>query len=118
MSSPYLEERRYELNCVRRYNATTVTVAAGVTTIDIPETPVINHGDVFEITLNTPIPDETDGTQITITSGAITGDLMNGNGNYFRPNPLTSRTVFLVQYLSDPAHFQILRVYGSCCCGR
>jgi hypothetical protein len=43
---------------------------------------------------------------------------MNGNGNYYRPTPLTSRTVFLVQFLDDPAHFQILKIYGKCCCGR
>ncbi len=99
---------------IRRYRAESVEVAAGVTTITLPETPAINDGDVFEILLATAIPDGTDGTQVTITNGTVTGDLMNGNGNYYRPNPLTSRTVWLVQYLGDPEHFQILRVYGRC----
>ena len=100
---------------IPRYRATTVAVSGGVTTITIPASPVINSGDVFEILLASPIPDGTDGTQISITNSTVTGDLMNGNGNYFRPLPLTSRTVFLVQYLSDPAHFQILKISGKCC---
>ena len=103
-----------ECDNVMRYRATSVAVAAGVTTITIPASPVINPGDVIEVLLATPIPAGTDGTQITITNGTITGDLMNGNGNYFRPNPLTSRTVFLVQYLDDPEHFQILKIFGRC----
>ena len=104
-------------NNVTRYRATEVAVADGVTTVTIPATPVINPGDVIEVLLATPIPDGTDGTQITITNGTLTGDLMNGNGNYYRPTPLTSRTVFLVQFLDDPAHFQILKIYGKCCRG-
>jgi len=103
-----------ECDNVTRFRATSVAVAAGVTTITIPASPVINPGDVIEVLLATPIPAGTDGTQITITNETITGDLMNGNGNYFRPNPLTSRTVFLVQYLDDPEHFQILKIYGKC----
>ena len=103
-----------ECNQITRYRASSVTTAVGVTTITIPATPTINAGDVFEILLATPIPDGTDGTQVIITNGTITGNLMNGNGNYFRPMPLTSRTVFLVQYLGDPAHFQILKIYGKC----
>lgn len=103
-----------ECDNVTRFRATSVAVAAGVTTVTIPASPVINPGDVIEVLLATPIPAGTDGTQITITNGTITGDLMNGNGNYFRPNPLTSRTVFLVQYLDDPEHFQILKIYGKC----
>ena len=101
-------------NNVTRYRATEIEVAEGVTTITIPATPVINPGDVFEVLLASPVPDGTDGTQVTITNGTVTGDLMNGNGNYYRPLPLTSRTVFLVQYLSDPEHFQILKIFGKC----
>ena len=110
------------MNCCKtnipRFRATSLVVAGGTTTITIPASPVINPGDVIEVLLATPIPDGTDGTQITITNGTLTGDLMNGNGNYYRPTPLTSRTVFLVQFLDDPAHFQILKIYGKCCCGR
>ena len=103
-----------ECDNVTRFRATSVAVAAGVTTVTIPASPVINPGDVIEVLLATPIPAGTDGTQITITNGTITGDLMNGNGNYFRPNPLTSRTVFLVQFLDDPSHWQILKIFGRC----
>ena len=102
-------------NNITRYRATSVAVAAGVTTITIPAAPEINPGDVFEVLLATPIPDGTDGTQITITNGTVTGDLMNGNGNYLRPTPLTSRTIILVQYLDDPSHFQFLKFYGKGC---
>lgn len=108
---------------IPQIRATTVAVAAGVTTITLPETPEIVAGDVVDILLATAIPDGTDGTQISITNGTVTGNLLNGNGNYLRPYPLTSRTVLRVQYLADPAHFQILDVFGKkfkkvCCCGR
>jgi len=101
-------------NQITRYRASSISVAAGITTITLPASPTINAGDVFEILLATPIPDGTDGTQISISNGTVTGSLMNGNGNYFRPTPLTSRTIFLVQFLGDPSHFQILRIYGKC----
>lgn len=100
-------------NQITRFRASTITVSAGVTSITIPSSPAINSGDVIEVLLASPIPEGTDGTQITISNGTVTGNLMNGNGNYFRPMPLTSRTIFLVQYLSDPAHFQILKIYGK-----
>lgn len=97
---------------IPQIRATTVAVATGTTTITIPATPEINPGDVVDILLATAIPDGTDGTQIEITNGTVTGNLMNGNGNYLRPYPLTSRTVFRVQFLNDPAHFQIINVFG------
>jgi hypothetical protein len=40
----------------------------------------------------------------------VTGNIMICNGNYFRPLPLRSRTVLRVQYLDDPAHFQLISV--------
>ena len=97
---------------IPRIRATTVAVAAGVTTITIPATPEINAGDVVDILLATAIPDGTDGTQISITNGTVTGNLLNGNGNYLRPYPLTSRTVLRVQYLGDPSHWQIIDIFG------
>lgn len=100
------------INCIPRYRATTVAVAGGVTTITLPTTAEINSGDVIDVLLATAIPDGTDGTQIIITNGTVTGNLMNGNGNYLRPYPLTSRTVIRCQYLSDPAHFQIINIFG------
>lgn len=104
-----------ECNCmplIPRYRASSVAVATGVTTITLPSSAEISAGDVFEVLLATPIPDGTEGTQITITNGTVTGNLMNGNGNYLRMPPLTSRTVLLVQFLDDPAHFQFLKGYG------
>lgn len=101
--------KKYPIN----FRAESVAVASGVTTITIPASPVINSGDVVNILLATPIPAGTDGTQVTITNGTVTGSIMNGNGNYFRPTPLMSRTVIQVQYLADPAHWQVLKVYGA-----
>lgn len=98
--------------CIPRIRATTVAVATGVTTITLPATPEIEPGEIVDILLATAVPDGTDGTQITITNGTVTGNLMNGNGNYLRPYPLTSRTVLRVQYLADPAHFQIVNIFG------
>ena len=96
--------------------ASSIAVATGTTTITLPSTPEINPGDVVNILLATAIPDGTDGTQVVITNGTVTGSLFNGNGNYFRPEPLTSRTVIQVQYLADPAHWQILKITGRRCC--
>lgn len=98
--------------CIPRYRATTVAVAGGVTTITLPVTAEIENGQIIDVLLATAIPDGTDGTQITITNGTVTGDLMNGNGNYLRPYPLTSRTVIRCQWLSDPDHFQIINIFG------
>lgn len=103
--------------------ADSVAVATGTTTITLPATPEIAAGDVIDILLATAVPSGTDGTQISITNGTITGSLLNGNGNYLRLDQLTSRTVLRVQYLGDPAHFQIIGIFGrkfrkSCCCGR
>jgi len=102
-------------NCepnITRFRATSVAVAAGVATITIPAAPEINDGDVIEVLLATPIPDGTDGAQLIITNGTVTGSVMNGNGNYLRFYPLTSRTVLQVQFLGDPDHWQIINVFG------
>lgn len=97
---------------IPRIRASSVAVASGITTITLPSSPEISAGEVFDVLLATAIPDETDGTVISITNGTITGNLLNGNGNYLRLYPITSRTVLRVQYLSDPAHFQIINVFG------
>lgn len=98
---------------IARYRATTVTVTAGVATITIPTASEINNGDVVDVLLATSIPEGTDGAQLVITNGTLTASVMNGNGNYLRFYPLTSRTVLRVQYLSDPSHFQIINVFGK-----
>lgn len=98
--------------CIPRYRAESVVVATGVTTITLPATATIENGQIIDVLLATAIPDGTDGTQISITNGTVTGNLMNGNGNYLRPYPLTSRTVIRCQYLGDPAHFQIIQMFG------
>lgn len=98
--------------CIPRFRASNVTVTTGVTTITLPTTAEISNGEVFDILLATAIPDGTDGTQIEITNGTITGSLLNGNGNYLRMYPITSRTVIRCQMLDDPLHFQIIQIFG------
>lgn len=98
---------------IARFRATSVAVTAGVATITIPASSDINNGDIVDVLLATSIPDGTDGAQLVITNGTLTASVMNGNGNYLRFYPLTSRTVLRVQYLSDPSHFQIINVFGK-----
>ncbi len=100
--------------CIPRFRATSVALADGVATITIPSTPTIEPGEVFDILLATSVPDGTDGAELVVTNGTITANIMNGNGNYLRFYPLTSRTILRVQYLSDPEHFQIINVFGKC----
>lgn len=95
--------------------ASSVAVASGVTTITLPATQTFEAGSVYNILLATTIPDGTDGTQVAVTNGTDSGTVMQGNGDYFRPLPLRSRTVLTLQCFADPAHFQIIRVRGSYC---
>jgi hypothetical protein len=97
---------------IAQIRASSVAVADGVATITIPATATINSGDIVDILLATSIPEGTDGAELVITNGTITASVMNGNGNYLRFYPLTSRTVLQVQYLTDPNHFQIINVFG------
>lgn len=97
-------------NYPKKYRATTVAVAAGATTITIPATPEINPGDIVEVLLYTAIPAGTDGTTLTVTNGTQTGFVMGCNGNYFRPLPLRSRTILRLQWLNDPAHWQLVGI--------
>ena len=98
------------INNVIRYRATSVAVTAGVTTITIPASPVINPGDVIEVLLATPIPAGTDGTQITITNGTITGDLNLGN-NTLKLGSHNINNVLANNYLDIS---QILKIFGRC----
>ena len=98
---------------IARIRATGIAVADGVATITIPATATINPGDIVDILLATSIPDGTDGAELIISNGGTIADpIFNGNGNYLRFYPLTSRTILRVQYLNDPSHFQIINVFG------
>lgn len=116
VSAPHFFWSTPMCNCepnITRFRATEIAVADGVATVTIPATPAINDGDIIEVLLATSIPDGTDGAQLVITNGTITTDVMNGNGNYLRFYPLTSRTILQVQFLNDPTHFQIINVFGK-----
>jgi len=91
-----------------------IAVADGVATLTIPATTTINDGDIVDIQLFTSIPAGTEGAEIVISNGStIASPIMNGNGNYLRMSPITSRTILRVQWLNDPDHFQILRIMNS-----
>ena len=94
----------------KRIRAASVAVAAGVTTITLPTTADINPGEVIDVLVAVPIPDGTNGSSVSVTNGTVTGNVLVCNGNYYRPRPILSRTVLRLQYLSDPAHFQLLAV--------
>ena len=98
--------------CVPRFRAASVTVTGGVSSITLPATAEITNGELIDILLATPIPEGTGETQIEISNGTVTGSLMNGNGNYLRLPCLTSRSVIRCQFLDDPAHFQIVNIFG------
>lgn len=98
--------------CIPCFRAVSVTVAAGVTTITLPANTEITDGELIDILLTTPIPDGTGETQIVISNGTVTGNLLNGNGNYLRMPSLKSRIIIRCQFLDDPAHFQIIDVFG------
>ena len=98
---------------IARIRATGVAVADGVATISIPATTTIENGQIVDVLLATSIPDGTDGAELVISNGGTIADpVFNGNGNYLRFYPLTSRTILRVQYLNDPSHFQIINVFG------
>ena len=102
-------------NCdpnIARFRAESIAVADGVATITIPTTAEIQNGQIIDVLLDTSIPEGTDGAELVITNGTISDPVFNGNGNYLRFYPLTSRTVLRVQYLTDPTHFQIINVFG------
>lgn len=91
-----------------------IAVADGVATLTIPTETTIDSGNIVDIQLFTSIPAGTEGAELVISNGgAIASPIMNGDGNYLRLYPLTSRTVLRVQYLSDPEHFQILYIFPS-----
>lgn len=94
----------------KRLRASSVTTTGGATTITVPGSPAINAGDLVDVQLYTAIPDGTDGTTLTITNGTQTGFVMACDGNYYRPLPLRSRTILKVQWLDDPAHWQLVGV--------
>lgn len=105
--------------CCKNYppmiRAESVTVSGGITTITLSSGIELKAGNIYKILLTTAIPDNTDGTQLVVAVDTASVNVMQCNGNYFRPLPLRSRTVITMQYFGDPAHFQILHVSGACC---
>lgn len=100
-------------NEIVKVTASSVTLTDGVSTVTIPSTVTPADGTVYKIYLRTSIPSGTDFSQISITNGTVTANVMNHSANYFRPYVLKGWMVLTVRYLSDPSHFLIERI-GKC----
>ena len=84
-----------------------------MTTITVPETYTPVAGGIYDVLINAQVPDQTDGTILTITNGTVTGSVYQRmSGNYARSRALGWRKVLRVQFLDDPAHYNLLMVRG------
>lgn len=102
---------------IQRVSATSIAVAGtgntATTTITLPTTFTPVAGGIYDILISAQVPAETDGTIINITNGTVAGDLYQRmNGNYARSRALGWRKILRVQFLDDPAHYNLLCVRG------
>ena len=89
------------------------TGSTAETTITVPAATTFADGGIYDILLSAQVPEGTNGTIVTITNGTIEGSLYQRmTGNYARARCLGCRKVLRVQYLGDPAHFNLLGVRG------
>lgn len=106
-------------NCYRRIQSvvpTTAAVAAGVTTLTLPASFTPMNGGIYDIPLSVAIPDGTNGTEISITNGTVTGNLLNRLGSNVRMGTLSAGTTLRVMYLEDPSHWNLISVRRKCSC--
>lgn len=83
---------------------TTITVSSDFTPV---------AGGIYDILISAQVPTGTDGTILTITNGTDVGSVYQRmNGNYARCRALGWRKIIRVQYLEDPAHYNLLGVRG------
>lgn len=102
---------------VQRVSASSIAVAGtgntAATTITVPATTTFAAGCIYDILINTQVPDQTDGTIVNITNGTVTASLQQRcNGNYARSRALGWRKVIRVQFFDDPIHFNLLAIRG------
>jgi len=102
---------------IQRVSAESIAVSGtgstAMTTITVPETYTPVAGGIYDVLINAQVPDQTDGTILTITNGTVTGSVYQRmSGNYARSRALGWRKVLRVQFLDDPAHYNLLMVRG------
>lgn len=102
---------------VQRVTAESITVsgtgATAETTITVPATFTPVAGGIYDVLISAQVPAGTDGTILSITNGTIEGNVYQRyNGNYARCRALGWRKVIRVQFLDDPAHYNLLGVRG------
>lgn len=89
------------------------TGSAAETTITVPATFEPVPGGIYDILISAQVPSATDGTILTITNGTDADSVYQRmNGNYARCRALGWRKIIRVQYLDDPAHYNLLGVRG------
>ena len=101
----------------QRVTAESITVSGtgstAETTITLPATFTPAAGCMYDILISAQVPAGTDGTILVLTNGTIEGNVYQvKNGNYARCRALGWRKVLRVQFLDDPAHYNLLGVRG------
>ncbi len=102
---------------IQRVTAVSIAVsgtgATAETVITTPATFTPVAGGIYDILISAQVPDETDGTILSITNGTVEGNVYQQlSGNYARCRALGWRKVVRVQFLDDPAHYNLLGVRG------
>ena len=102
---------------IQRVSAESIAVSGtgstATTTITVPETFTPAAGGIYDVLINTQVPALTDGTILSITNGTVAGSVYQRmSGNYARSRALGWRKVLRVQFLDDPAHYNLLAVRG------
>jgi hypothetical protein len=101
-------------SCERFIKATSVAITTPTTgenyiTITVPNTVTFTDG-CWCIGLFTTIPNTIQCARIVVTNGTDEINILQNDGNYWRPCQLRCRTVLKLQHLSDPEHFLIRKV--------
>lgn len=102
---------------IQRVSAESIAVSGtgstATTTISVPATFTPVAGGIYDVLINTQVPALTDGTIVAITNGTVAGSVYQRmSGNYARSRALGWRKVLRVQFLDDPAHYNLLAVRG------
>lgn len=102
---------------IQRVTADSIAVSGtgstAETTITVPSSFTPASGGIYDILVSAQVPAGTDGTILTITNGTDEASVyQQRNGNYARVRALGWRKVIRVQYLDDPAHYNLLAVRG------
>lgn len=93
---------------------TSITVATNIATITLPTSFEPVNGGIYDISLAAPVPDGTNGAEIIITNGTVSGNLLNRLGSNVRMGPLDAQWILRVMYLEDPAHFNLINRRWRC----